>query len=308
MEKQKRQKLVYTSSQEVFHLWAAQSQEHARQGGNPTRAYFDGTSCYSYGSHYKVGELVKIKGIQVALINRRGYSNTTSKHIGEATFAVSHLPTIEVDDSFNWKQGLLRMQGELIDDLFGILNRRSFYTHEHIFDKYQQDNFTKFNNLCNAVGMQHLKLYPDDKTIELLKHHAQSRIDRDKELVALRQTPEYLAKQEAKRVVEAAKFEAKNRDEIEAWKVGGPFTNAVSRLKPQIIRVVGNEVQTSSRATVTVPEAMQALMYIQNSTLKPGTKIGAFEFNGIENGIVKIGCHDIELKTAVNVLTVRKAG
>lgn len=293
VEKKKRIKRVFSSSSEVLHMWAAQTQHDARQGGNRSRCYFEGTKCYSYGQHYQLGELVKINGIQCALINTDGYSVTTRSHISYAKDAVSHMPTIEVDSSFDWKQGLLNMQDALVNSLFDQLERRAFWEGSKAFDKYKREQFNKFNTLCVIVGMPQLQLFPDSETLEVLNHHINNRLKRQTELAV------------AKRIKDSINY----AEEIEAWKTGGPFTAAVMRVNPQLIRVNGEKVETSSRASVPLYEALRALMLLENSKLKSNSKIGSYTFNKVDKGMVKIGCHTIELEQAKSVLTsARKAG
>lgn len=326
--KVKRIKQVFSSSQEVYHLWAAQTQDHARQGGR-ARSFFHGKSCYSYGRHYEVGRLVTINGVQCALINRDGYSSTTSNHIRQASNAVSHMPQIDVSGSFNWKQGLLDMQDSLIDSLFNNLNRLAFWKGSKAFDKYDRERFEEFNKLCKTVGMPQLQLFPNEETVKVINAYIKYRLKRQDEIEEYKKSPEYLAKLtqtetlarikfEAERVkrIEENRLEAEKRAisdplEIEAWKRGGPFTNAVRSLHPQLIRVKDNEVQTSNNATVPLSDALQALMHIQNRKLKQGDKIGNFEFESKTGDLVKIGCHEISLKQAKEVLSAamnRKVG
>lgn len=304
VEKKKRIKKVFSSSSEVLHMWAAQTQSDARQGGNRSRCFFEGTSCYSYGHHYELGRLVKINGIQVALINTTGYSHTTSSHISYAKSAVSHMPIIDVDDSFDWKQGLLTMQDKLVDAFFDRLNQNKFYSGYCVWEKYNRKGYSEFNELCSTVGMPQLELNPDDESIQVIEDHVKTRQARQKELDAIRHNPEYLAKQEKKEIAAANRLAAKSAAEIEAWKLGGPNTNNVKGLEPQIIRVNGDRVETSRQASVTLPEARRALMLLENSQLESNSQIGNYTFNKVENGLVKIGCHTIDLMQAKQVLNV----
>lgn len=71
----------------VAHLWAHQTQNHARNSGG--NFYFDGGDIYSYGSHFRCGSVVENKNGQKAyLITTRGYSNTTAKHMGMVIGAI----------------------------------------------------------------------------------------------------------------------------------------------------------------------------------------------------------------------------
>ena len=50
--------------------------------------YFEGKSLFSYGSHYKLAQILTPQSV---LINDIGYSVTTSKHIDQTTHATRHL-------------------------------------------------------------------------------------------------------------------------------------------------------------------------------------------------------------------------
>jgi hypothetical protein len=104
----------------VAHLWAHQTQDHARTSTN--NFYFNGTSIYSYGRHFRIAELITIPedirievltdykaykeaiygdastvyGNQLVLFTARSYSNTTAKHKSLVSSAVSHMPMLVV--------------------------------------------------------------------------------------------------------------------------------------------------------------------------------------------------------------------
>lgn len=80
LTRSKRIKTVFSSSAQVYHLWANQSQPSARQGGSITRAYFNGVSAYSYGSHYEVGRIINYRGVTLGIVNSTKSSHTTAKH------------------------------------------------------------------------------------------------------------------------------------------------------------------------------------------------------------------------------------
>lgn len=72
-------KHVFSSAYDVAHLWAHQLQSDARCSN--TQLYFEGTTIYSYGSHFPVGKIVENKrGEKAYLFNPDFYSLTTSHH------------------------------------------------------------------------------------------------------------------------------------------------------------------------------------------------------------------------------------
>lgn len=304
----KRVKYVYDSSQEVFHLWANQTQDSARQGGSITQAYFEGKSCYSYGSHYEVGRLVKIKGKTVVLINQSGYSHTTSKHINEASSASQHLPKIIVDHTFDWQSGIKKMRENLVNGFNKILKRRSFWNEYKVWDNYAQNKVKEFNKLCKFVGKSKLQFKPTKAYLKKLQAHVDYRIARQAALKAVKHTPEYLAVQAERKAKAQALEQIKQEIEITNWKSGGPYTSAVNSLNPRILRINNGEVETSSHAHVNLEDAKQALKKFLKGELKVGDKVSDFKFDGVnkysssDDPIIYIGCHCIFLSEIKRVL------
>jgi len=93
---------------DVAHFWANQTQDHARTATH--NFYYNGTSIYSYGSHFRIAEMIPIPAERKGEINMlfginlwqdnlvlftdRTYSNTTAKHISLTRHACSHLPRL----------------------------------------------------------------------------------------------------------------------------------------------------------------------------------------------------------------------
>lgn len=77
---------------EVAHIWANQLQSSGRNSAN--NFYFNGGTIYSYGGHFPIAT---IAGNDV-LFTKRTYSNTTAKHIGKASQAISHKNIIRCYD------------------------------------------------------------------------------------------------------------------------------------------------------------------------------------------------------------------
>ncbi len=75
---------------QVAHAWAAQS----RESGKGSNFYFNGATIYSYGGHFPIAKFTDrttADGARIVLFTTRGYSVTTSKHIGMARSALHGL-------------------------------------------------------------------------------------------------------------------------------------------------------------------------------------------------------------------------
>ncbi len=76
-------KTVFNNT-DCVHTFAQRTQQTGRTSNN--NIFFEGDSIYSYGYHYELGRFLDDKTI---LINDKGYSPTTGKHIGLLAGATS---------------------------------------------------------------------------------------------------------------------------------------------------------------------------------------------------------------------------
>ncbi len=313
----KRIKRVFSNGKQVLHLWANQSQDSARS----SNVFFSGKDCYSYGYHYKLGSIMTFKGVKLAMINNSGYSVTTSKHISWASSAVSHLPMLYTQHDFDVIKSLkdtkASLESRMKDHFKKVkLDKTDYWNREY---NSLRDSIKEFNKTCDILKSKKYKVKVTSKYIRDYDAHVNKRIKRQEEL----NTPEMLAKRSAESIRRAElkaerlrvvkeEVRKKELESIEAWKSGsGHATNAVNRIYPRIIRVKGDNVETSGGATVPLSEARLLLSRIMRSEAKQGELIGGFTFDSVKNNIVKIGCHDIDLeqaKSVLNTLTLVKVG
>ena len=68
-------KTVFSNAQDCVHAYAQRQQSRGRS----SNIFFENDKIYSYGYHYLLGEFIDDNTI---LINDKGYSSTTNKHIG----------------------------------------------------------------------------------------------------------------------------------------------------------------------------------------------------------------------------------
>lgn len=286
----KRMKRVFTNSDQVIHLWANQSQSDARS----RNVFFEGDSVYSYGYHYKLGRIHKVNGITIALINSTRYSNSTSKHQSMANSAVSHLVSLQSSDVDSIETALIESQDRLVNEFFNLFNQRSFWDADL---SYYFKNVKEFNEVCDFLKRKELKIEVPEELRKLAISHIKKCIAR-REVLNVEKT----AKREAARLERVAKIGV----EVEAWKVGGPLTNGMREIKPQLIRVNNNKVETTMGAEVPLTEAMSLLVRILKGKAKKGDKVGSFTLESVQKDTVTIGCHTISLAAAKQVLDTVK--
>lgn len=317
----KRIRRVFSNSSEVLHLWANKSQDEARC----KNVYFTGPAAYSYGSHYMLGKIIQLKGREVYLINANGYSVTTGKHINDAWRAAESRLRLKVypesDRDISAKDilpAVLKRQDELLHDYFSHFSSRRwtyFYPFQNKYDRADGGNYwmlqvKEFDSFCKALpGFEKYALNPDFESLgELWEGHVRLCVEK----YEASKTPEALA--EAARKAEKRREAAllKIQSDIEAWRSGGPTTEPIKALEPQIIRVLtrvsdgSQDVQTSRGATVSLDDACRLLAAIEAGKAKAGTKVGHYTFNRVDETEVstkiRIGCHSIDLNEARQVL------
>lgn len=295
-------KRVFSTADQVLHIWANQTQSDARS----SNVFFDGKSCFSYGRHYELGRLTKYKGIPVALINATGYSVTTSKHISMARSAVSHLIHLDVDGSFNVKDALKTQQAEFKAEYEAHFRKRSFWQGSQWADSWLANSISEFNSTCKQLKESRFQVKITLKMVTAYNAHIQACLKRQAEL----KSPEALALKAKRAEKRAALNLLKVDKEIQAWRNGGTCTDAVRSLAPQILRIKGNEVETSRGARVPLDAARALLSQIlEKPNAADGLIMGAASIGGYqlrdydhERDIIQIGCHSIALVEAVTVL------
>lgn len=293
-------KTVFNNSQ-LAHVFIAQTQSEGRNSGNSF--YFRYKQIWSYGSHYLAAEIYKIKGKQIVLINSHKYSNSTSKHLDDIHNAANHLTVFSVKDPGDPKNSLAILHYELAEEYYNYFNviKPRYWSTEERWNNFR-NRIEEFNSACNLFNCRHLK-------ITLTNLHRDLWSDKHKQLVkrqAELNTPEMLAKKEAKRLANEAKrtalVNAKVSDAIKLWKLGGQLRSDIADMKPQLIRIKKDSVETTGGAKVPLQEALIMFKGIKKGWVKEGARIGAFTYNGIQEDKIIIGCHAIQFIEAEKVL------
>jgi len=285
-------KRVFTSSYQVYHLWANQSQSDARQS---FRASFSGKDAYSYQA--RIATIQTYKGVKVGIVSNTRYSNTTSRHQREAYSSLTNLMPRLQASTFNVKAALLEVQGRLVDEIMDTLNKRTFYNYNDTVgkDSWLRKQIVEFNKTARAL--KHIELL-----LEIPEHFEDVLFDHVKYCIGItsKRNHEKQLKYE---------FEAKRREEEEAriylkdWLAGNKSYNwTLQSIEPQMLRVVNNNVETTRGAVVALKDAREFLQRVLAGEAKQGDPIGDFKFNKLSEGIIQIGCHRIAVEHAKQVI------
>jgi hypothetical protein len=293
----KRKKCVFDTG-EIPHLWANRTQEEARnRHGN---LYFTGDTIYSYGSHFPIARhVMHDAGERAVLFTTASYSVTTSGHCSAVRSAIpSGIPVFHVPNVCHGRYsgseltaddhaGTLADYTERIEKkVITSARARSSYAkewnHEHAV-RLRDEAFA----YCAFFGLP----VPNIPEVPELDSEA---------LTAIR-------KREAKRAAEKAE-QTQRENEQEAirhsenmtkWRASeyhGGFPYGF----PTMLRIIGDEVQTSRGARFPVSHAKRALAFVRKvresgqAYVRNGRTIhlGPYALDRIEpDGTVKAGCH-----------------
>ena len=265
---------ILRNTDEVIHVFAQRTQN---EGSNQSRnIFFYGDKIYSYGYHYLLGEFLDDKTI---LINDRGYSRTTGKHISALKYATNHYKqffatSCDIDLVYNKVITLVEKieasrkrakKIEYINEVVYLADRiTSFY-------KYCQDKDAMQGDRYKSV-MRYAKIVQDDTLLIDLEHNI-------------------------KAYKKEARLANKARIKTRIAKFYEGSINYINEIPHALLRLSkeGDTIETSRGANVPLNEARVLYHRINTGKCIKGFKIGYYTTIGIKDDTIKIGCHDIKL-------------
>ena len=262
---------VLRNTDEVIHVFAQQTQSEGRnQSGN---IFFEGTKIYSYGYHYLLGEFIDKDTI---LINDRGYSVTTSKHIYSLIDATRQYKRFNVTET-----NLDLVHAEIKETLIKIPKAR---TNKAVYLKRILYLFERLNEYL---------IYTKTKTkVSKLKEYKQikkivQRLETDKDKIL----SEVAEMQKAK---EKRQYE-RNKENIKLWRSHEKMY--LHGIKNSLLRLSKDctNVETSGGVKIEVKKAKVLYKLIEAGKDIKGFKLDYYTVIGIKDNILKIGCHNIPL-------------
>lgn len=331
-------KKVFSNSM-VAHVWAQQTQDEGRNSSDTF--YFKGTEIFSYGSHYLAAKMHKVGKIAgsletIVLVNSYCYSNSTGKQLSHIERAVKGTKSFNVPrpDDFNDPANIEHFNKQVWNMLDNILNSRTHSTEwnvDHLISAMDRANdyFTYCKNVKPFVlPADFIKLM-----LEITEEKKQIREMRK----AKRESPEAVAKKQLKQQELVDQLELRMQTYyskivtgFRSFKVQGLIRDQafekqcyslgidVPNFNYDLLRVVDSMVQTSGGAVVPLPDALKLLRYITTKSHQEIfgdnialPRVGDFTLNRIEENsqgkkFIVIGCHQILLEEAQNVLSSYK--
>jgi hypothetical protein len=267
-------KKVFGSIGEVCHIFAQRVQTEGRAGN----VFFEDDIIYSYGYHYELARFFQNANNETAiLINDRGCSVSTAKHIGYITSATSQYKQFFVTET-NGK--------DVLDQLEQLAKKLKKARKPEIYIQQAKRLFQKYSDYCNFVGKEHelhsfiLKAHEAFTTGEVNEYFE----EKEKELKKIEQRKIRKEKKQFKQDIE--KFFNYEKDYLI-----DKFNNE------SFIRISknGEKVETSKGVKVDAKEAKKLYQLIKAGKDIKGYKIDYYTVIGL-NGTLKIGCHNINVK------------
>ena len=300
---------VLKSNAEAIHFFANDVQESGR---NSTHSiFFNKDKIYSYGYHYLLGQNLKGGAI---IINDRGYSNSTSKHIGMLGSGTRHktqfyATEVILEDVYNTINFNLKKIPRARQNKFYYINGiKNVFEKMLNFQKYLKihkfDRFERFIDFNNKFGQTNLII--DKRSV---KFKECKRIY-DKLITDLPNLEKEVLKQNKKDLIARQKKEKVLITKFRNNKLSNcRLTYDIFRLNCNLDGVYS--VYSNQGIKIDLEEAKRSLKmlfsYVDYLKIKNvhtdqlmdvslvGKKIGYYTITSFDGKLLKVGCHTIKL-------------
>ena len=279
---------VFSNKDMVAHVWAQQNQQEGRTAtGN---FYFNGPTLYSYGSHFIVGKFEEFKGKRCILMSTRSYSVTTASQQAIARQAIRNNPLpvfyVPCPEEFGVKNKTIwdRDIAALLKKAATARTKRESIMQEVTDLAAMANSYADFFELPWTVK------------VPALSEEFCTNIRKDNKERALQERIRKETRERAEAHIKATC--------ISEWLLGSKDSIPYGyRPENALLRVRGDEIQTSHGATVSISQALRILPIIRNCrdtstgfVANGRTEhIGQFAVREImSNGDMLVGCHSIK--------------
>jgi hypothetical protein len=277
-------------NREIPHLWMHQAQAEARNSDGTL--YFNGPTIYSYGSHFPIAShVLNERGERAVLFTIARYSVTTSGHCSAVAAAIpANVPIFRVSHvrgswgetpshSDNAENYISRIS-ELLDKVSRARSNREWLEREALSLREELRRYVAFFGFSGIA-------VPNSENLDALQGWISAHAEEEQG-----------RKEEAARCAEQ-KRRREQRAQIKRFRSGDPTVNYIRGIPP-MLRLRGNEVETSLGARFPIEHAVRGLElvrqvrqsgqeYIHNGH---AIHLGHYRIDRIEcNGTVHAGCH-----------------
>jgi hypothetical protein len=259
------------SNSELVHTFAQRTQS---EGRTSTRTmFFNENKIYSYGHHYLLGEFI---GDNTIIINNKGYSSSTGKHIGmliSATRQYRQLFNTNIDINLV-KQRIEEASNKLKTakkpELYVTPIIRDFEVLTEYLNEFEKENVLKSDDY-KAIKEIYSALKEDEgKYIELAKERGKKELERAKK--AFNESLTKFFNYEIDRIYD-------------------------NKIKEDYLRISldGTKVETTQSVKIDVEDARNLYRMIKAGIDIAGERISNYTVKSL-NGHLTIGCHSINVK------------
>lgn len=270
-------KTVFNNSHDVMHLFAQQTQAHAKS----SNVFFYDDKIYSYGYHYLLASFIENKkGEKAILINGNVYSRTTGKHISamiQASRQYRQFYTTHTD-----KKIIL----ETLEDLKKLILKAK---KPFLYSDKAQHLEKKYLEFCQFMGQK------VDKDIKKAFQFFHNKVEDMGEIYQkeVEKAEKARIKAEKARIKEEKIKDAENLDKFMNYEI--EYCRFYSNEDFIRISQDGQFIETSQRVKIPIESAKTLYKMIQSGKDIKGYKIEDFTVISL-NGTLKIGCHHINTK------------
>ena len=276
----------------VAHIWANQSQDEAR---NPQRNfYFRGDTIFSYRDSFPIARIIKRKGRECVLITNDTYSNTTTRHCQLVRRAVRGKPVFTVPDRTlqgGHAENLDWYKQQVENGVQALVKGRDKMQYLLELDR----RIKEANDYCEFFGLKKRFVFPKNlNRLELERKGNEFNRGTDARRIASR-----AAAETRRRKCNDRWNQPENKDK---WLAGESVYYRNSYGEPTLLRVKGEELQTSQGAEVPLDHAKRAFAFIAECRARNieyqrnghSIHVGHFVIDSIDaEGNIKAGCHKI---------------
>lgn len=269
-------KTVFSNAHDVVHAYAQRQQSRGRS----SNIFFENDKIYSYGYHYLLGEFIDDNTI---LINDKGYSNTTAKHISYligGTRQYKQFFTTRCDITLVHRQVLS------LTDKLAKARKPENYINEilYLWDTLNEFiQYTKNKNTPKDVRYKEIK-----KIVKAIQDKPQ---EYKQTLAEAKKKQEQAKKRKEQKQIKETLSKFYNY-EVNSFRIGDTDYLRLSQ--------DGTNVETSQYVKVSVDEARTLYQLICKGVDIRGHRISNYIVNSI-NGTLKIGCHNINMESVHKV-------
>jgi len=237
--------------------------------------YFNGSTIYSYGSHFPIAKhIVNEQGQRAVLFTERDYSNTTAKHKRHVYMSCKNdniiycsNPNNSHADNFNYWYNLAYMDGAT---KLATARKPEIYLNMLSIIESKAVKYAQFFNI---------------EIPETLKA-VLSIVDKSQYLDYQQKANELAKIEGAKRLKEQKK---QFKEQIKKW-LNLETSRLYTNYKYDFLRINDNRIETTQAVQIPLELGKRLYQSIKNGSLSVGDKVLNYSVNEIGNDI-KIGCH-----------------